>query len=62
MILVMIGMCRYICRYWHYPKRIKLTDVEMVDNWYSGVFNTTGLSIDSLNLFENELSLNWTTN
>lgn len=52
----------YLSQYWHYPKRIKLTDVEMVDNWYSGVFNTTGLSIDYLNITDNTLSLNWTTN
>lgn len=52
----------YLSQFWHYPKRMKGTDMGFSRTWYSGVFNTTGLSIDNYDIIDNELILNWTTN
>lgn len=52
----------YLSQFWHYPKRMKGTDMGFTRTWYSGVFNTTGLSIDNYDINNNQITLNWTTN
>ena len=52
----------FISQYWQYPKRLKFTQLQTNVKFYSDIFNTTGLSINTFTNGPRNIYIEWSSN